>query len=307
MALNTKAVLVAALLGSTMPAAAVWAQATPTTPETPGAETPNTATPSPTTATEEPAAVDNPAPAEPATPEPATPEPAAPVASGAAQAPADAPAAAPAGAPAAPAAAAGPGANVVAAPAPNRDAAADGGFYLDSTHGEWQVRCQKAPNGQDPCELYQLLSDAQNNPVAEISLIPLSGQAVAGVTMVAPLETDLLPGLGFQVDGGNQVAYPFNFCAQVGCFSRVAFTQAEVDGLRRGNAGKVTLVPYGAPENTRVDLTLSLTGFTAGWDAVRAKTPAAPVQGGAAPTVAPGTPPAAAPATGPAPATPPAN
>lgn len=159
-------------------------------------------------------------------------------------------------------------------PAASAAEAQVGGFYLDSPQGDWQLRCQKTAEGKDPCELYQLLRDKENNPVAEVSVVPLTGKAVAGITIVAPLETDLLPGLGFKVDSGKTVGYPFSFCSPVGCFSRVAFSQPEVDALKKGSNVTVTLVPYGAPPNTKVDLALSLKGFTAGFDAVKAKAPA---------------------------------
>jgi len=161
-----------------------------------------------------------------------------------------------------------------AAAAASRDDAQVGGYYADSTHGEWTLRCLKAPEGTDPCELYQLMQDAQGNPVSEISMVPLEGQAVAGATIVAPLETDLVAGVGVQVDAGKPLRYPFSFCAPVGCVSRVGFTQAEFDAMKRGKKATVTLVPYGAGEEARVDLDLSLTGFTAGMDALKAKMPA---------------------------------
>ena len=144
-----------------------------------------------------------------------------------------------------------------------------GSTYALSEHGDWQLRCVKTENGQDPCQLYQLLADGDGNSVAEFSIfnLPEGQQAIAGATVVTPLETLLTAQLRIQVDAGQARRYPYSFCSQAGCFARVGFTADEVDAFKAGNAGKVLIVPAAAPDQT-VQLTLSLTGFTAGWNAL---------------------------------------
>ena len=119
--------------------------------------------------------------------------------------------------------------------------------------------------------MYQLLADADGNSVAEINLfnLPEGGQALAGGTIATPLETLLTQQIRLSVDGSQAKRYPFTFCNTVGCFSRVGFTQEEVDGFKRGNEATITIVPAAAPNET-VDLTVSLSGFTAAWTAVQA-------------------------------------
>lgn len=158
-----------------------------------------------------------------------------------------------------------------AATAPAEDGEPQPGtYYAKETFGDWTLRCIKTPDGNDPCELYQLMKDDQGTAVAEATLIPLlgGGKAVAGATLVAPLETDLLHGIAMQVDSGKKRGYPFNFCAQVGCVSRMGFTAEELGQLKRGNKATVSLLPYGAAESEMFNLNLSLTGFTAGFDAL---------------------------------------
>ncbi|WP_417258789.1 invasion associated locus B family protein [Celeribacter sp.] len=162
-----------------------------------------------------------------------------------------------------------------AAPAATEDAAVEdsniGKTYTAETHGDWEIRCVKMPEGQkDPCTMYQLLIDDQGNQVSEITLfqLPEGQQAVAGGTMVAPLETALQPGIGLAVDSGQGKRYPFAFCNQIGCFSRVGFTAEEVAAFKAGAKVKVTLVPIAAPEGKMVEVTASLKGFTAAYDAV---------------------------------------
>lgn len=143
-----------------------------------------------------------------------------------------------------------------------------GQTYLRSEHGDWQLRCVKTSEGRDPCQLYQLLQDENGNAVAEINLfnLPEGQQAVAGATIITPLETLLTPQLRLAVDAGEGKLYPYSFCSQIGCFSRLGFTADDVNSFKRGANATVTIVPAAAPNET-VELTVSLTGFTAGWDA----------------------------------------
>ncbi|MDO5657164.1 MAG: invasion associated locus B family protein [Paracoccus sp. (in: a-proteobacteria)] len=145
-----------------------------------------------------------------------------------------------------------------------------GAYYVRETFTDWTLRCIRTPDGNDPCELYQLLQDSDGTSVAEMTLIPLEGggQAVTGASVVAPLETDLQFGVGYQIDSGDAKRYPFSFCAPVGCVARMGFTNAELNSMKRGLLGHVVLLPFGAPESEAFDLELSLAGFTAGYTAL---------------------------------------
>jgi len=156
------------------------------------------------------------------------------------------------------------------APAPvavptSRDQVAVGQPYIPSQFGDWDLRCMNAGEDRaDPCQLYQLLLDSQNNAVAEISMFPLpeGGQAAAGATIVVPLETLLTQQLTMSVDGSAARRYPFTFCNTAGCVARVGFTAEEVNQFRRGNNATLRLVPAAAPDE-EVLLNVSLAGFTA--------------------------------------------
>lgn len=142
-----------------------------------------------------------------------------------------------------------------------------GSYYVNSTFQDWTIRCIRAAEGEDPCELYQLMKDEEGNSVAEMTVIPLkNGDAAAGATLVAPLETDLIQGLGLAIDNAEPRGYPFSFCAPVGCVSRMGFTATELGALKRGNKATVTLLPFGADPKKPVRLNLSLSGFTAAMD-----------------------------------------
>jgi invasion protein IalB len=143
------------------------------------------------------------------------------------------------------------------------------GPYVKESFGDWQLRCVLAGENAEICQLYQLMKDAEGNSVAEFNVFPLpEGQeAVAGANIVTPLETLLTANLRLAVDSGQAKRYPYSFCSQVGCFSRIGLTADEVEAFRRGVAATVTIVPAAAPNET-VALTLSLAGFTAGFNAL---------------------------------------
>lgn len=144
-----------------------------------------------------------------------------------------------------------------------------GSIYTKSEHDDWQLRCIRTGDGADPCQLYQLLEDGNGNPVSEINIFPItdgSSEAAAGATVVTPLETLLTSQLGFQVDSGQVKTYPFAWCSQIGCFARLGYTDADVNAMKRGAEAKVLIRPVAAPDQV-VTLTVSLSGFTAAFEA----------------------------------------
>lgn len=146
-----------------------------------------------------------------------------------------------------------------------------GTTYTAATFDDWQQRCVKTEDGSDPCQMYQLLKDGEGNSVAEISMfaLPDGQKAAAGATVIAPLETLLTANISLKVDATQPKVYPFSWCNRLGCYSRVGFTQAEVDGLKKGSKAVITIVPAAAPTQ-KVALNVSLKGFTAAYDAVKA-------------------------------------
>ncbi len=151
---------------------------------------------------------------------------------------------------------------------------ADDESYVGNTHGDWEMVCVRVPDEEDPCQMYQLLRDGEGNATAEISMFPLppGGDAVAGATILTPLETLLTAQLVMQVDAGAAKRYPFTFCTAIGCIARVGFTAEEVDAFRRGAQATWTLVPVAAPDQT-VDLNMSLMGFTAAFEEALSQLP----------------------------------
>lgn len=145
-----------------------------------------------------------------------------------------------------------------------------GQTYVAEEHGDWDLRCVRAENGNDPCQLYQLLVDQNGNSVAEFAVFPLpaaQGQAVAGGNIVTPLETLLTEKVTLAVDGANARRYDFTFCAPVGCVARIGLTDGDIQAFKAGKVAQVSIVPAAAP-GQRITLEVSLTGFTAGYAAL---------------------------------------
>lgn len=164
-----------------------------------------------------------------------------------------------------------PASEAPAAQAPAADAENKvGSTYVAETQGDWQVQCVRTEDGKDPCQLYQLLKDNKGNSVAEISLfgLPDGQKAAAGATIITPLETLLTENVRIKIDSGEPKVYPFTFCARIGCVARLGFTAEEVAELKKGNKAVLSIVPIAAPDQ-KVELPVSLKGFTAGYDAVK--------------------------------------
>lgn len=157
------------------------------------------------------------------------------------------------------------------------DTAANEGpqIYVREEHGDWEVRCLEAPEGQDdPCQLYQRLSDQQGNPTADVNFfdLPDGGEIVAGATILTPLQTLLTAQVTMTIDGGEPRRYPYSFCDGSGCYSRMGFSAEDMAAFKRGAAAELIVVPALAPDQ-KAEIKMSLSGFTAGMAAVTVKNP----------------------------------
>ncbi|WP_264213564.1 invasion associated locus B family protein [Leisingera thetidis] len=145
-----------------------------------------------------------------------------------------------------------------------------GARYSKEKHGDWDLACVKTESESDPCSLLQVLAGPQGNPIAEVSLFRIEqqgGQAVAGATVIVPLETLLPAALTISIDGAPAKRYNYSFCNQLGCVAQIGLTQGDIDALKKGKEAVLSLRPAPAPEQV-VQMKLSLNGFTAGYDVV---------------------------------------
>ncbi|MDZ7710529.1 MAG: invasion associated locus B family protein [Roseovarius sp.] len=149
-----------------------------------------------------------------------------------------------------------------------REVAGEDQSYIKETHGDWSVRCFPNETGEDLCQMYQLLTESEGNPVAEFTLYKLSnaGNVAAGATVAVPLGTLLTEEMKLSVDDGKAKSYAYSFCTMGGCFSRIGLTGPEVEAMKKGAEATIEIIPAQAPDQT-VRIGVSLSGFTAAYDA----------------------------------------
>lgn len=150
--------------------------------------------------------------------------------------------------------------------------------YLAATFQDWQIVCTPGPEQQpEACEMYQLLVDTTQSPIAEISIaaLPFGSEFSAGATVTTPLETFLPTGLGFRIGEAETMRIePFRVCTVVGCIVRMGVTADEVDALKAGTTATLTIAPFIAVDQP-VDIRVSLSGFTAAYDDLQTRLAAA--------------------------------
>ncbi|WP_282027399.1 invasion associated locus B family protein [Ruegeria faecimaris] len=141
--------------------------------------------------------------------------------------------------------------------------------YDKEKFGDWSLNCLKMNAGKDLCSLLQVINGPQDVPMAEFSMfrLPEGGSAVAGANILVPLETLLQAQLTLSIDGAPAKRYNYSFCNPVGCVAQIGLTQGDIDAMKQGSKATLTIVPAPAPDQV-IELDLSLSGFTAGYDIV---------------------------------------
>ncbi|MFW8593095.1 invasion associated locus B family protein [Cribrihabitans neustonicus] len=142
--------------------------------------------------------------------------------------------------------------------------------YSKEKHGAWDLACVRTEEETDPCSLLQVMKGPEGNAIAEFSLFRIEqegAQAVAGATVIVPLETLLPAALTISVDGAPGKRYNYSFCNQMGCVAQIGLTQGDIDAFKKGKKAVLSLRPAPAPDQV-VTMDLSLEGFTAGYNVV---------------------------------------
>lgn len=150
------------------------------------------------------------------------------------------------------------------------DPNAPGTIYVKETQGAWDIRCIRTETGNDPCQIFQALKDSTGTTVAEFTMVALEngGDAVAGATATTPLGTLLTEPLLIAIDGAAAKRYPYTWCDQDGCHSRIGFNAEGLAAMKKGAEAQVVVVPLLTADQP-VELTMSLSGFTAAFDTMK--------------------------------------
>ena len=135
--------------------------------------------------------------------------------------------------------------------------------YIAERVGDWNIRCVRTQDGNDPCELTQILINNKNEPMAEVVLfkLPAGQPAVAAANIIVPLETLLNIPLTISFGPETSKKYPYSFCTSVGCIARIGLTKDDIVLMKKGLVAQIIIAHLSLP-NENVIIELSLKGFT---------------------------------------------
>ncbi|MCA8870135.1 MAG: invasion associated locus B family protein [Rhodobacteraceae bacterium] len=144
-----------------------------------------------------------------------------------------------------------------------------GQTYQAEQFDDWEIVCVKVESGNEPCEIGQLVLDSSGNPIADVRVFPLppNSKAIAGATIITPLGVLIQNGLLFSIDDAKPKQYPYLFCNNIGCVSRIGFVPLELQALRKGNVAKMTVRMFNNPDQA-IDIAVSLKGFSTAYTAL---------------------------------------
>jgi len=146
--------------------------------------------------------------------------------------------------------------------------------FVVATHGDWEVMCNQINEaGILNCEMYQLLFDPNEQPIAEITIaaLPFGSEFSGGATITTPLETFLPTGMGWSIGEAEDMRVEgFRVCTVVGCVVRMGLTPEEIDEMRAGANATILIAPFVAIDQP-VPINVSLSGFTAAYEELQVR------------------------------------
>lgn len=138
-----------------------------------------------------------------------------------------------------------------------------------TTHGAWTVVCSTDAKARCVMEQIGKTAEGQDILMARLQHVPPQdspeGTINTVISVQVPLGVMLQAGLALQIDSGKASAVGYTRCSQDGCFMQSPLPGAMVAAMKKGVNAKFSMV---LPPNKRVDSTLSLSGFTAAYNAL---------------------------------------
>ncbi|MDF2233069.1 invasion associated locus B family protein [Albimonas sp. CAU 1670] len=141
-----------------------------------------------------------------------------------------------------------------------------------ATHGDWTILCL---DGKPPCIMRQLGYNADGREVMELSIRRIPPQQTQQGTVEAvmdvrvPLGVFLREGLSLQIDSAESQRAQFSICLSEGCLMRQPIPNAMVSAMKKGAVAKFGfVVPQGGQGGTEFNIDISLSGFTAAYNAL---------------------------------------
>ncbi|MHB0777390.1 invasion associated locus B family protein [Halomonas sp. WWR20] len=130
---------------------------------------------------------------------------------------------------------------------------------------DWEVHCP-SDSGQGNCTMTQLVNHPQSDrPLMRVGLAYPPQVDTAVMAFLLPLGVRLAPGLQLSIDNGEPIPFPYQICQQEGCRADIPVDSALLQRLRSGSTATLSLIN---PQGKRMDLDISLMGFTAANDRI---------------------------------------
>lgn len=134
--------------------------------------------------------------------------------------------------------------------------------------GDWIGNCE-GDGAKRICQISQAPTtkeDKRTMLAVVVAMVPQKdGQKAPQMTIIAPLGTLLVPGLNLQIDENTANRAPFVQCAPVGCRTTLTL---DATGIQNFKSGKQFKVSYVMPNGQSITVPISLSGFSAGIDAL---------------------------------------
>lgn len=132
-------------------------------------------------------------------------------------------------------------------------------------YNDWTVRCLQSASPKK-CEMTQLVSNPASGTSVMRVIMGYSPQANnPAMVFVVPLGTRLAPGMQISIDGGKPIRIPFQVCLRKGCRAALPLKPSLLSSFKNGVTAQVSII---GPRGERIDLDVSLMGFTAASNAI---------------------------------------
>lgn len=134
-----------------------------------------------------------------------------------------------------------------------------------ATHGDWQVLCTLDDALLEECFIGQALDDQNSGRRAMTAMVMKAPDGSTALRITVPLGVLIPAGLNLAVDGADIGDVGFVACFPDGCMTQVGMSPEVIASLKGGSEALVTVHDF---DNQQITLPLSLTGFTAAFDAL---------------------------------------
>ena len=135
---------------------------------------------------------------------------------------------------------------------------------------DWSARCETPKGGKhESCFIFQRLVTKKDDgfvPVLHVLVGYITPDGEPGLFATVPLGVSLPPGVQLSIDGDAPVSFGYSHCSNQGCLAALALTGALIAKLKAGNSAVVT---FYTGSHKPVSITVSLQGFTAGFNSLR--------------------------------------